>query len=124
VFDQDTFDALTGADDGVEFDEKSARRHATREATLIRDEVLEWLDQNIEDRPEVEGESSKGWAVSSIERRVASHYTLSFFFHREEDAMRFVQRFSKWGKPVHYLNYFEDIRRSLNLETLEYEDDE
>jgi len=86
----------------------------------FKPEVLQWLDNNVKDR--VDPECIKGWCVGSIAYRASTNFSMAVFFHRRNDALAFVKKFSKWGKPVHYCQYFSDVRKKLNLETLKYEE--
>lgn len=78
--------------------------------------VLEWLDKNI---PDINGQ--KAWCVGSSDYVVNdSCSSLSVFMQRRKDAMLFIKTFSKWKKPVYYCQYFTDVRKELDLETLKY----
>lgn len=81
---------------------------------VLKPEVVEWLEANVPDTKE----GIKGWCVGSDEY-VASGSGLSYtvFFQRAIDATSFIERWSKWKKPIHYIQYFDDIRKVLNTET-------
>jgi hypothetical protein len=82
----------------------------------LRPEVLEWLESNISDYG-----VGKGWCVGSDSYDVGgSTSSLSVFMQRRGDAMKFIKRWSKWKKPIHYCQYFTDVRKSLDLDTLKY----
>jgi len=88
-------------------------------APNLRPHVLQWLDENVKDR--VEDDCEKGWAVGDAAYRGANGLELTVFFHRKNDAMKFIKTFSKYKKPVNYCQYFKDDRKQLNLETMKYE---
>lgn len=83
----------------------------------LRADVFHWLELNVKDTKQ-----GKGWCVG--DDKYNSNDTLNFciFFQRRQDAMSFIKRWSKWRKPVNYCQYFTDVRKRLNLETLKYED--
>lgn len=94
--------------------------HFMKHVPNLHPEVLKWLEENVADRPDKD--SPKGWCVGSTEyRATGSSVSFSIFFHRRKDAMDFIRKFSKWKKPIHYCQYFKDIRKTLNLETGKYE---
>jgi hypothetical protein len=83
----------------------------------LKPEVIEWLENNVEDY-----EGGKGWCVGSDEYIVGDSSTsLSVFLQRRKDAMNFIKTWSKYKKPINYCQYFTDVRKRLNLETLKYE---
>lgn len=85
----------------------------------LRPHVLEWLEENVADRKDPD--CKKGWCIGSMEYRYTDISSLTVFFHRKTDAMAFIKRFSKYGKATHYCQYFTDVRKKLNLETMKYE---
>ena len=87
----------------------------------LKPHVLQWLHENVKDR-KYENQCEKGWCVGSTAYRSRNPYELTVFFHRKNDAMNFIKTFSKYKKPVIYHQYFADVRKILNLETLKYED--
>jgi hypothetical protein len=87
----------------------------------LKPEVLQWLVDNVEDRPKSSGEDClKGWCVGSTEYRNTDGGSITIFFDRRKDAMAFIKKWSKWKKPTHYCQYFTDVRKKLDLETLKY----
>lgn len=85
----------------------------------LKKELLDWLDKNVEDRTGYD--CNKGWCIGSTEYRGKdASYSMSVFFHRKSDAMKFIKTFSKWKKPINYCQYFTDVRKKLDLETLKY----
>lgn len=95
------------------------RERFTRRVPNLKPHVLQWLTDNVKDRPDKD--SPKGWCVGNVEYRNINKLSLSIFFHRKNDALAFVKQFSKWKKPTFYCNYFKDVRKSLNLDTLKYQ---
>ncbi|MDB4311806.1 hypothetical protein N9937_00085 [bacterium] len=96
----------------------SKKSYYMRGVLNLKPEVLDWLEENVEDR--TGEECNKGWCVGSTEYRSSPSTSLSVFFHRKKDAMKFIKTFSKWKKPIHYCQYFTDVRKRLDLETLKY----
>lgn len=91
-----------------------------RNTFRLNDAVLTWLHNNVKDR---KGEDiNKGWAIGSDEYNRASYPQGKFdiFFHRRKDLLAFVKEFSKYQRPTHYFDYFNDVRKTLDLETLTY----
>jgi hypothetical protein len=85
----------------------------------LKPHVLEWLENNVKDHDY--DESGKGWCVGSVKYRATdSCHSFSVFFQRRKDAMAFIRAFSKYKKPVRYCQYFTDVRKTLDLETLKY----
>lgn len=120
VFSQAIFDRMKDA--GTEMDDNTLRKYCTRKVNMVEDHVIDWLMENVADRPKPpKGQSSKGWAISSTESRVHAEFCMSFFFHRKSDAMAFIKQFSEYGKPVFYHQYFSDVQKKLNLSTRKYE---
>lgn len=90
---------------------------ASRTINTLKPEVLEWLTTKVEDTKD-----NKGWCIGSDEYLSNdSSISFSIFFQRRKDAMRFIKTWSKWKKPIHYCQYFTDVRKKLNLEKLKYE---
>ena len=90
----------------------------TYKIKTLHPDVLEWLTTEVPDKGE-----EKGWCVGSDEYvRSDASYSYSIFFQRRSDAMKFIKRWSKWKKPIHYCQYFTDVRKTLNLKTLKYEE--
>ncbi|AUG88420.1 hypothetical protein PQC39_gp056 [Vibrio phage Vp_R1] len=89
-----------------------------REHPYPKQEVLDWLTENVPDR-----NGKKGWCIGSDEYIAGDSCAgFTFFFQIRADAMKFIKAWSKWKKPVIYTQYFTDVRRKLNLETMKYED--
>lgn len=103
----------------VGFTDEQANKFCTRDVANLKPEVISWLELNVKDRPEDNG-ITKGWVVYSKKHRAADSIKFSIFFHRKSDAMLFIRKFSKWEKPVSYIQYFTDVRKVLDLETNRY----
>lgn len=89
---------------------------STRKINTLKPKVLKWLEDNVQDF-----EEDKGWCVGSDEYVATdSCSSYSVFFQRRKDAMKFIKTFSVWEKPIHYCQYFTDVRKTLNLLTLKY----
>lgn len=85
----------------------------------LKPHVLAWLEENVKDRKD-EG-NNKGWCIGDTEYRATDTYSMSVFFHRKPDAMAFIKTFSIYKKPTHYCQYFTNVRKKLNLNTMKYE---
>lgn len=83
--------------------------------SVLKPEVMDWLADNIAD---INGE--KGWCVGSNDYLVGDGSGFSVFMQRRKDAMLFIKTWSKYKKPIHYCQYFTDVRKRLDLETLRY----
>lgn len=81
----------------------------------LRADVYQWLTDNVKDR--ADKEQPKGWAVGSDTYNAPQLCRFSLFFHRRRDAMAFVKHWSIHKRPVHYLNYFTDVRKELDPKT-------
>lgn len=92
---------------------------STKYTNALKPEVYQWLLDNVPDSVDNE----KMWCIGSkdyIFRDSCSSF--SFFFQRRKDAMEFIKTWSKYKKPVYYTQYFTDVRKKLNFETMKYED--
>lgn len=100
-------------------DDEVKKEHFYDYAPNLKPHVLKWLEDNVKDRKDPDCE--KGWCIGSNSFRAANPIELTVFFHRRNDALAFVRKFSKYKKPVNYCQYFADDRKKLNLETMKYE---
>jgi len=89
-----------------------------KDVVNLKPHVLRWLEDNVDDRDDEE--CIKGWCIGSIKYRSSNDTIMTIFFHRETDAMKFIKEFSVNKKPVFYHNYFDDVKKILNLETGKY----
>jgi hypothetical protein len=90
----------------------------------LKPEVLNWLESEVPDLAvdKYGNGHKKAWAIGSTAYRSRdSKISFSIFFQRRRDAMAFIKRWSVWGKPINYCQYFTDVRKRLNLETKKYE---
>lgn len=89
----------------------------------LKPEVIDWLNQHVEDssKPYCGNTTVKAWCIGSSEyRKTDSCSSFSIFFQRRKDAMAFIKRWSKWKKPLHYWQYFTDVRKALDVTTGKY----
>jgi len=104
-------------------DNEDLVERCTHLAPNLKPHVFEWLEAHVKDRPAKEtenGESLKGWCVGSPNYRGKDPYSFTVFFYRKKDAMAFVKEFSQHKKPIHYCQYFSDVRKVLDLKTGKY----
>lgn len=92
---------------------------AIKTINVPKPEVIQWLYDNVGFDKDGEPLFAYGSKYYSSENAACSY---SFFFQRRKDAMKFIKTWSKYKKPVHYTQYFTDVRKKLNLETMKYED--
>lgn len=94
------------------------KSYAVKTINILKEDVYQWLADNIPD----DRYGNKMWCLGSKEYRATdSCSSFSFFFQRRKDAMKFIKTWSKYKNPVHYCQYFTDVRKKLNLETMKYE---
>ena len=97
-------------------DEESIRRLSTDYTYIIKPEMIKWLENNIKDR---KGEDSdKGWTIGTDQYNSNAHSGFDIFFHRQKDALAFIKEFSIYKKPTDFFNYFRDIRKKLDFNTM------
>lgn len=115
-FCQDTYNVLGAKwlERGLSEDE--VREMCSKSYSTLKPEVLDWLYENV---PDKDGE--KMWCIGDEEYLMNDSCGINIFFQQTRHAMAFIKRWSKWKKPVRYTQYFTDIRKTLNLETLKYE---
>lgn len=95
-----------------------AKRMATQSINTLKPEVYKWLYENVSD----DNNGKKMWCVGSDDyAKDDSGISYSIFFQRRKDAMNFIKTWSKWKKPIRYTQYFTDVRKTLNLQTLKYD---
>ncbi len=94
---------------------KACKETGFQNVRVFKTEVLDWLNENI---PDIKG--NKAWCVGSHDYNMNDSSSLSVFMQRRRDAMLFIKTFSQWKKPVHYCQYFTDVRKKLDLNTLKY----
>lgn len=101
-----------------ELDESVLISKSQKPVKNLKPHVLQWLEDNVKDRKD--HECTKGWDIGSAEYRGTESPSLAIFFHRKNDAMAFIREFSVHKKPVHYCQYFSDVRKELDLSTGKY----
>lgn len=114
-FCQKTYEEFT---DGIHpFTESQKKRFATKKINIPKPEVIQWLEDNV---PMKNGNHM--WCIGSDQYiGTDSSTSFPFFFQEYRTAMKFIKQFSKWEKPVRYVQYFTDTRKTLNLKTGKYE---
>ncbi|QZI86173.1 hypothetical protein PODOV061v2_0029 [Vibrio phage 172P1] len=119
AFSQEDYDNWKTVFEGQDVTEEKLRRFATKSIRVFRPEILNWLNDNVPD----DASGKKMWCVGSDTYNLAgSACSLNVFFQRRRDAMLFIKTCSKWKRPVNYTQYFTDVRKTLNLTTLKYEE--
>lgn len=81
----------------------------------LRPEIIQWLQDSIKDRQD--DKQKKAWCVGTDKYNANMAISFPIFFERPSDALKFIKRWSSHKHPVHYLNYFQDIRRELDFAT-------
>lgn len=98
------------------------KSHVTDEGALgmydmgvmtLKPEVEQWLIDNVEDNKSASHKGEKGWCMGDDEYRAHDMLSLTLFFYRRRDAMKFIKEWSSHRKPTTYLNYFKDDYREL-----------
>ena len=84
-----------------------------RSLPCLKQEIIDWLDENVQDNNSRYTESDKSWCMGNDEYRSHDHSSVTLFFYRRSDAMKFIKRWSVHKKPTTYLNYFKDDYREL-----------
>lgn len=106
-----------GIDAGGFYTEEKIRELATRDCPILKEEIQQWLHDNIKDK-----DGDQGWAMGNDDYRVVQSYQLTLWFQRRNDAKKFIKTFSKYNKATSYFNYLKDPidNKLLNLETGKY----
>lgn len=92
---------------------------ACKTINVPKPDVVQWLHDNVPSGKNGEPMFAYGSKDYSSEDGACSY---SFFFQRRKDAMKFIKAWSIYKKPVYYTQYFTDVRKKLNLQTMKYED--
>jgi hypothetical protein len=87
----------------------------TKYVINLRPEVMKWLEENVEDMKgnDYKDGDRKGWCVGNHDYRSHDSRSLTIFFRRRRDAMKFIKTWSSHKKPTTYLNYFKSDYREL-----------
>jgi len=90
---------------------------ATKDCPFLKDEVLQWLSDNIKPQGK-----EQGWAMGTEQYRIVQGHQLTLWFQRRNDAKKFIKTFSKYKKSTSYFNYLKDPidNKILNIETGKY----
>lgn len=110
------WDDGAGKESKHKWSDEDIREFSTKTARRLKPEVIAWLNENVEDRDEKEG-NPKGWCIGSDNYLALDTIKINLFFHRKSDALTFIREWSKYKKPVSFFNYFRDVRQELNFET-------
>jgi hypothetical protein len=88
----------------------------------LKPHVLNWLESNVSDLSvdKFGNNTLKAWCIGSTQYRSINSSGFSVFFQRRKDAMAFIKQFSKYKKPIYYTQYFTDVRKVLDLNTMKY----
>lgn len=85
-----------------------------RDVPFLKQEVIDWLNENVADDPNPYKQVAKGWCMGNdAYRGGGSGMDFALFFYRRSDAMAFVKRWSVHGKCTTYFDYFKEIRKEL-----------
>lgn len=119
-FSQEEYEKIKKIYNGKEYyTDDFYRDMSTKDINVLKPEVYQWLLDNVPDSEDNE----KMWCIGSRAYLFRDSYSsFSFFFQRRKDAMKFIKTWSIHKKPVYYTQYFTDVRKKLNLETMKYED--
>ena len=116
-FSQEKYDNNREVYKDVMMHDDTIRALSTSKINTLKPHVYDWLMNNVPD----DASGKKMWCIGNKEYIATDACSsFSFFFQRRKDAMAFIKEFSKWKKPVHYCQYFTDVRRKLDLNTLKY----
>lgn len=98
---------------------KSKKEPFRFDTRRLKPEVAAWLEANVKDRKVCSYTDGgvKAWAVGTDAYNAANTISFSLFFERRRDAMAFIKRWSAHKQPIHYLNYFTDVRKELDPAT-------
>lgn len=118
IFDQKEYDSLKSYYKD-KYDEEELLSRSHKKTTTLKKEVVEWLNSNVKDR--IREDINKGWCIGSDKYNLNANISISIFFHRRRDALKFIKEWSEYKKPTTYFDYFKDIRKELNNETMKLE---
>lgn len=75
----------------------------------LKPEVMVWLKENV---------NGRRWAVGTDTYNSRSPLEFNVFFQSYRDVQRFIKRWSEFGKPLEYVNYFRSIRKRLDMKSM------
>lgn len=81
----------------------------------LNQEVIDWLNENTQTYQR--SENTHAWAIGNDDYRSRDTNSLTIWFERKIDAMKFIRTWSSHKKPTTYFNYFKDDRRYLDLKS-------
>lgn len=92
------------------------RRWSTTRYPTLSGEVMAWLHDNVPyDRA-----GREMWCIGSDNYLMKDIDELKIFFQRKRDALNFIQKWSRWKKPIHYTQHITEVRKELDLATMKY----
>ena len=94
------------------FNPEPERMFGERIVPRLKPEIIQWLSKNVKDR-KCAG-YKQGWCIGTDMYNSKDCLSFLIFFERQRDAMKFIRRWSSFKNPVHYLNYFKNIKKELN----------
>lgn len=100
-----------------------AKEIATKNVPIIKQELLDWLNENIKDQKSFDEDDEeiyvKGWAIYSLETLVnESKNNFNIFFARQIDALKFIHQFSIFKEPTIYFDYFKDESSEISTDKI------
>lgn len=95
------------------YSDEKIKEMATQPVIRLKKEVFLWLENNVKDI----NSSKKGWCLGDDFYNKDSIISFEFFFYRRRDALNFIKEWSFYKKPTTYFNYFNNIRKKLNIKT-------
>ncbi len=90
------------------------KRMNTQKTKKLTQKVLKWLNDNIKDT--IDGE--KGWCIPNDESLSNYGHNIEIWFKRQIDALKFIKIFSIYKEPTFYFDYFNSIRKDINISKL------
>jgi hypothetical protein len=94
-------------------EERLQRMSIKHEVPNLAPKVIEWLNENVLDSSS-DKKQPQGWAIGNEDYRANSHNSITLWFIRRGDAMKFIKEWSVHKKPTTFLNYFKDDYRELH----------
>ena len=95
---------------------------STKDTVTLKPEVIKWLNENIQDELNTDENTPinkrKAWCIGDDEYNSNKAYSLTVFFSRQKDALKFINKWSIFEKPTHYFDYFHDDSREMNIKEI------
>ena len=115
-FDKEEYENYKTFESMRDLTDEQVRKFATRKFRKLKPEVIQWLEENVKDRKD--SDYKKGWCIGSDDYLYRDRYNgINLFFERRSDAMAFIKKWSVYGKPTTYFDYFRSIRKEYNPKT-------